>query len=473
MTDPTLNIQIPAKPQANGRPQRAARNNNPGNLRYAGQPGATKDKHGFAVFATAQDGAQALYEQILRDANRGLSATQFLTKYAPPDENDTRRYMARMRKALGAAADGPLAEADPLAVAKFIAHQESNTDLSRFTPRSAEPVMPQQPEGDLTTKAVILGLKALEKLKQGAKVVKEWEAKPGRDLAAAMPKGTRVQEAVLPDWIGGPASKTKWAVVSAANPGGATTSMAENIPLMNKFAKILRQWKVDHIPVTGQYPSSTTGQLIKGEPSFALPSIAEADARALGHAMNQEGILAKRGFVNDVGTFHPSSGVREATPDDLAFFELPDGTRVVSDVNWGVTEKLPALKLKHYSNKLGGAVGETVTTDPAFMGTGLPGREALRTGRPDMIHYYGRGAVPERQFAHMPMYLGESTRPVYDLAKDPMKIIETMSKGGTRGVDVDELERTLQGLGYGFERNTFNAPHIYKGFDKLDMVRKR
>src|SRR4029077_16794003 len=44
---------------------RPARNNNPGDLKYAGQPGATgQDAQGFAIFPDAESGFQALYNQL-------------------------------------------------------------------------------------------------------------------------------------------------------------------------------------------------------------------------------------------------------------------------------------------------------------------------------------------------------------------------------------------------------------------------
>ena len=44
---------------------RAARNFNPGDLKYAGQPGtAGQDGQGFAIFASAVEGWQALYRQL-------------------------------------------------------------------------------------------------------------------------------------------------------------------------------------------------------------------------------------------------------------------------------------------------------------------------------------------------------------------------------------------------------------------------
>src|ERR1700683_539719 len=49
----------------------AARNNNPGNLKYAGQPGATgADPNGFAIFPTAEAGYDALDAQLSKYATQ-------------------------------------------------------------------------------------------------------------------------------------------------------------------------------------------------------------------------------------------------------------------------------------------------------------------------------------------------------------------------------------------------------------------
>ena len=62
----------------------AYRNNNPGNLMYAGQPGATgKDASGFAIFPDYATGFQALQNQIALNASRGMTISQFTAAYAP------------------------------------------------------------------------------------------------------------------------------------------------------------------------------------------------------------------------------------------------------------------------------------------------------------------------------------------------------------------------------------------------------
>jgi hypothetical protein len=60
------------------------RNNNPGNLKYAGQPGATgQDSRGFAIFGSLQDGWDALTRQLQKYVNDHPDFTllQMMTLY--------------------------------------------------------------------------------------------------------------------------------------------------------------------------------------------------------------------------------------------------------------------------------------------------------------------------------------------------------------------------------------------------------
>ena len=98
---------------------RSYRNNNPGNLRYAGQAGTTgQDSSGFAVFATFSDGWNALIRQIGLDQSRNpdWTLTDFLNSYAPATENDVGAYVASV--------------VDSLANAGYQA--DSNTTLGSF-----------------------------------------------------------------------------------------------------------------------------------------------------------------------------------------------------------------------------------------------------------------------------------------------------------------------------------------------------
>lgn len=84
---------------------RGIRNNNPGNLNYAGQAGATKESGPggrFAVFKTAEEGLEALAVQIKRYANAGMdSIRSIVEKYAPKGENNTEAYIANVAKKFG------------------------------------------------------------------------------------------------------------------------------------------------------------------------------------------------------------------------------------------------------------------------------------------------------------------------------------------------------------------------------------
>ena len=105
----------------------AIANNNPGNLRYVGQAGATEGKSGFAKFATPEAGVKALQNQIALDASRGLTVEQFINKYAPPSENDTQLYINQFTKALGTDKKVKIAQLDLNQITQFMANKESST----------------------------------------------------------------------------------------------------------------------------------------------------------------------------------------------------------------------------------------------------------------------------------------------------------------------------------------------------------
>lgn len=105
-------------------------NNNPGNLVYNGQAGATKscssNGYCYASFPTYDAGYQALLNQIQGQAANGQNLQQFIWQYAPPCPksgqvpnasgicpdgtrgNDTSAYLNSLQSATGATADTPL-----------------------------------------------------------------------------------------------------------------------------------------------------------------------------------------------------------------------------------------------------------------------------------------------------------------------------------------------------------------------------
>jgi hypothetical protein len=87
----------------------AYRNNNPGNLLYVGQSGATLGERGFARWRSYEEGLEALYNQIQLYASRGLTIDQMMAIYAPAsDDNNPAAYAQRIAAALGVSVDTPL-----------------------------------------------------------------------------------------------------------------------------------------------------------------------------------------------------------------------------------------------------------------------------------------------------------------------------------------------------------------------------
>lgn len=92
---------------------RAAKNNNPGNLRYAAQRGSTgRDAAGYAIFRMPQDGWTALLREVENDMTQpaafpgdapGPTGTlaEFIAAYAPASENPTSAYIAFVSAELG------------------------------------------------------------------------------------------------------------------------------------------------------------------------------------------------------------------------------------------------------------------------------------------------------------------------------------------------------------------------------------
>ncbi|MPV99245.1 structural protein P5 [Bombella apis] len=100
-------------PQTPTRPPRGIRNNNPGNLNFAHQPGAVLEPAGpgitprFARFPTSEAGLMALRDQLCRYMVRDRLDTVacIISQWAPPAENDTRRYIDTVAQALGVTPD--------------------------------------------------------------------------------------------------------------------------------------------------------------------------------------------------------------------------------------------------------------------------------------------------------------------------------------------------------------------------------
>lgn len=107
----------------------ADRNNNPGNLKFANQSGAVMGEGGFAKFNTPEDGYQALVNQVQLDQSRGETLEQFISKYAPPTENDTTTYIQQVASNLGVDPSMKISDIDANTLAQEIAQKESGSQF--------------------------------------------------------------------------------------------------------------------------------------------------------------------------------------------------------------------------------------------------------------------------------------------------------------------------------------------------------
>lgn len=117
--------------------------NNPGNLIYVGQAGASPSQYSFvgkdgrtyyyAQFDTPDDGQTALQNQISLDAQRGMTIQQFTNSYAPAggsgNTNNPTAYAQYIANATGLSVNDPLSSA--------ISAAPPNTDQSLLTDTGA------------------------------------------------------------------------------------------------------------------------------------------------------------------------------------------------------------------------------------------------------------------------------------------------------------------------------------------------
>lgn len=101
-----------------GSAPRGIRNNNPGNINFAGQAGATKEGGPggrFAVFGNAQAGLNALANQLDLYRRRGIdTVSKIISNWAPvTDNNNTSAYIGAVSKRLGVGAGDRLNLTNP------------------------------------------------------------------------------------------------------------------------------------------------------------------------------------------------------------------------------------------------------------------------------------------------------------------------------------------------------------------------
>lgn len=104
--------------------------NNPGDLRYAGQAGATNEG-GFASFKTLAEGIAASNKQLNLYASRGINTIdKIISSWAPPNENNTAAYKAYVSKFVGKGLDEELTPADRQKLLQAIFNDEGVNKVS-------------------------------------------------------------------------------------------------------------------------------------------------------------------------------------------------------------------------------------------------------------------------------------------------------------------------------------------------------
>lgn len=116
--------------------KRGERNNNPGNLNFAGQAGASLERPGgrFARFESSFDGLRALSRQLMLYAGRGInSVDKIISTWAPPsDNNNTTAYIQAVSQRLGVNPQAALNMQDPQtmsALMSSIIHHENGRNI--------------------------------------------------------------------------------------------------------------------------------------------------------------------------------------------------------------------------------------------------------------------------------------------------------------------------------------------------------
>lgn len=149
----------------------AYRNNNPGNLRFVGQPGASMGEGNYAKFPSYSAGYQALLNQIQRQAApgyrspatgqvypNGQNLSEFINTYAPAaDSNNPSAYLATLVQSTGYPADTLLSTVISGGAAAPVDATDSTTvtDLNS----TEAPALPEQ-DTDVTAPILILAVGA-------------------------------------------------------------------------------------------------------------------------------------------------------------------------------------------------------------------------------------------------------------------------------------------------------------------------
>lgn len=176
---PNAGVNIPFKA-----PSAALSNNNPLNLRFAGQKGAVAGRGGFARFQDMDAGLAAAWRQLLLYQGRGVDTVRgIIGKWAPPNENNTRQYISHVAKDLNVSPDARLNLANRQTAERLIA------SMARMeAPDTAKHIKPGFLEG---TTVNISGVTVNSNAQDGKALAKDFTQSLQQQTAWAFNSGVR------------------------------------------------------------------------------------------------------------------------------------------------------------------------------------------------------------------------------------------------------------------------------------------
>lgn len=323
--------------------------NNPTNLNFAGQDGAMKEvgngQARFAAFATPEEGIRAAGNNLLtyQKKNGMLSVREIISKWAPPNENDTGAYIAKVAKTLGpdVTPETKVDATDPAITSKLI------TAIATYENGSFN-----MSESDVS--------KSLGSVQNG-KYVGGWT-----DATQAELSKTAEGQAVLANNTGAgqaivPGSATADIVASAKSPAAASVVPALPTPKLPGITVNAPTATVGNIPASApiavngtKNSANTPAVIVPGAPGAITPVTATSPAgtaKIPGIAPVAASAASAAAAASTPGTENPAGGPQTSI--------LAKGVSLVksafSTVNNATTQAMPGLA--YDSSKAGLGLG--------------------------------------------------------------------------------------------------------------------
>lgn len=243
---------------------RGLRNNNPGNINFDHQPGATLERDGsgsrFAFFQSPLQGLAAMAHQIGLYAKRGIrSIAGIIGKWAPPSENNTTAYLTNVSRNLGVSPTTPINVYDPKVMAALMA-QITKIENGK-QPFSQDMMIQAAQQG--------LGLKASTPTATAAS---------DTSSAGGASTGSSGSSSATPASAGGATTSTSGGSSSGSATGGSVTPVSA--PATSDTPKSLIQPAVNMSAVSSGTATSSASAGTASAPASSGPSVVSASDKA-------------------------------------------------------------------------------------------------------------------------------------------------------------------------------------------------